>query len=61
MCPDSDIATKISLGKTKCWYMIRYGLPSYYKNELIKRINDSIYYSVSFGEAVNSVIQKCQY
>ena len=34
--------------------MIRYGLPSYYKNELIKRINDSIYYSVSFGEAVNS-------
>ena len=36
-------------------------VPSYYKNELIKRINDSIYYSVSFGEAVNSVIQKCQY
>ena len=40
--------------------MILYGLGPYYKNELIKRINDSIYYSVSFDEALNSVIQKCQ-
>ena len=60
MCPDSDIATKISLGKTKCQYMILYGLAPYYKNELIKSISDSIYYSVSFDEALNSVIQKCQ-
>ena len=32
----------------------------YYKNELIKRITDSIYYSASFDEALNSVIQKYQ-
>ena len=60
MCPECDIATKISLGKTKCRYMILCGLSSYYKNELIKRINDSIYYSLSFDEALNSVIQKYQ-
>ena len=60
MSPDSDIATKISLGKTKCRYMILYRLAPYYKNELIKSINDSIYYSVSFDEALNCVIQKCQ-
>ena len=40
--------------------MILYGRAPYYKDELIKRINDSIYYSVSFDEALNSVIQKCQ-
>ena len=40
--------------------MILYGVGPYYKNELTKRIIDSIYYSVSFDEALNSVIQKCQ-
>ena len=60
MCPDSDIATKISRGKTKCRYMILYGLAPYYQNELIRLINDSIYHSVSFDEALNYVIQKCQ-
>ena len=60
MCPDNDIPTKISLSKTKCRCMILYGLDPYYKNELIKRINDSMYYSVSLDEALNYVIQKCQ-
>ena len=46
MRPDSDIATKISRGKTKCRYMILYGLAPYYQNELIRLINDSIYHSV---------------
>ena len=40
--------------------MILYELALYYKNELIKRINDSIYYSVPFDEALNYVMQKCQ-
>ena len=41
MCPDSDIATKISIGKTKCRYIL-FGLAPYYKNELLKRINDTL-------------------
>ena len=40
--------------------MILYGQAPYHKNEFIKRINDSIYYSVSFDEALNSVIHNCQ-
>ena len=60
MCPDSDIAIKISLEKTKCRYMILYGLAPYFENDLVKRVNDSICYFVSFDEALNSVMQKCQ-
>ena len=40
--------------------MILYWQAPYHKNEFIKRINDSICYSVSFDEALNSVIHKCQ-
>ena len=40
--------------------MILYSPALYFKDNLIKRINDSIYNSASFDEALNSVIQKCQ-
>lgn len=40
--------------------MILCGPALYFTNNLIKRINDSIYNSVSFDETLNSVIQKCQ-
>ena len=40
--------------------MILYGLAPYYKDKLIKQINDSICYSISFDEALNSIVQKCQ-
>ena len=40
--------------------MILYGLAPYYENDLVKRVNDSICYFVSFDEALNSVMQKCQ-
>ena len=64
MCPDSDIATKISLGKTKCQYMILYGLAPYYKNELIKRINDSLLLCIiwwSFKFCYTKVWGGCQH
>ena len=32
----------------------------YCKDKLIKQINDSICYSISFDEALNSIVQKCQ-
>ena len=60
MFPDSDIATQFTLGKTKRRYMILYGLAPYYKDKLIKQINDSICYIISFDEALSSIVQKCQ-
>ena len=59
MFPDSDIATQFTLGKTKCRHMILYGLAPYYRDKLIKQITGSICYSLSFDEALNSIVQKC--
>ena len=60
MFPDSDTVTQFILGNMKCQYMILYGLAPYYKDKLIKQTNNSICYSISFDEALNSIVQKCQ-
>ena len=60
MFPDSEVAQKFSMGKIKSRYMIIYGLAPYFKIELLKKINSSLFYSVSFNESFNSELQKCQ-
>ena len=55
MFPDSEIASRFSMGKTKSRYMILYGLAPHFKSRLRKAINSSIYYSLSFDESLNSV------
>ena len=60
MFPDSEVAQKFSVGKTKIRYTIIYGLAPYFKKELLKKINSSLFYSVSFDESFNSELQKCQ-
>ena len=40
--------------------MILSGLAPYYKDKLMKQIKDIICYSISFDEALNSIVQKCQ-
>lgn len=60
MFPDSDIASQFALGKTKCCYMINYGLYSYFKDNLVRTINSSPFYTLSFDESMNSVMQNCQ-
>ena len=59
MFPDSEVAQKFSMGKTKSRYMVIYGLTPYFKKELLKKINSSLFYSVSFDESFNSELQKC--
>ena len=61
MFPESEVAQKLSMMKTKSRYMIIYGLAPYFKKKLLKKINFSFfYYSVSFDESFNSELQKCQ-
>ena len=40
--------------------MIICGLAPYFKKELLKKINSSLFYSLSFNESFNSELQKCQ-
>ena len=60
MFPDSEVAAQFSLGKSKCRYMLLFGIAPHFKSILKKDINTSSFYSVSFDESLNSVIQKCQ-
>ena len=52
MFPDSEVVQKFSMGKAKSRYMIIYGLASYFKKELLKKLNSSLFYSVSFDESL---------
>ena len=46
------------LGKTKCGYLITYGISPFFKDELIKTIKSAPFLSVSFDESMNRVFQE---
>ena len=60
MFPDSEVASKHILDKTKCAYFMNYGIAPHFKNILTKAITESPFYSLSFDESLNAVIQSCQ-
>ena len=57
---DSEIAHQFSLGKTKCRYMILYGIAPYCNSELLKQINSSPYFSLLFDKSLNPMLEECQ-
>ena len=60
MFPDSEISFNLKLGKTKCAYLMNYGIAPHFKSNLLKSINNSSFYSLSFDESLNNVLQICQ-
>ena len=60
MFPDSEIAQKFKLGKTKCAYLFNYGMAPFVKYQLVKNIVASPFYTVSFDESMNIVLQNEQ-
>lgn len=60
MFPDSDIAKNFALGKTKCAYLINFGLSPFFKLELVNCIKSSPYFIASFDESLNQVTQNEQ-
>ena len=60
MFSDSEIASEFTLGKTKCSYLISYGLAPYFKDTLFREISTSEFFSLSFDESLNKEIQSCQ-
>ena len=54
MFPDSKIANKFSLGRTKCSYMLTYGISPYFASLLLDiKHNDN--FSIFFDESLNSL------
>ena len=55
MFPDSKIANKFLLARTKCSYMITYGIAPYFASLLLEDIKLSESFSISFDDSLNSV------
>ena len=60
MFADSKVAKSFQLSKTKCGYFITYGLAPYVKGLLMKKIQSSPFFVLSFDESLNIIIQKEQ-
>lgn len=58
--PDSEIAKKIRLKRTKIGYSLMYGIAPYFKNQLILNVLKCNFFSVGFDESLNKVSQKTQ-
>ena len=58
MFPDSEVAQKFQLGRTKLSYMISYGLVPYFRDILDKQLTSCDNFRISFDEAFNDVSQK---
>lgn len=60
MFPDSAIAAGFTLSKTKCAYVVKYGIAPWLKQNLCQVISDSPFFSVSYDESLNRQMQEQQ-
>ena len=60
MFPDSKIHDQYSMGKSKCSYIVNFGLGPFFQNELIERVKKSPFFAISFDESLNETIKKQQ-
>ena len=60
MFPDSDIATRMKLGRTKATYIANFGMLPYVLMLLHGTINKSPVYILSFDESLNKITQECE-
>ena len=52
--PDSEIARKFTISKTKCAYLMNYIITPHFKSILLISIQNSPFYSLSLGEWIQS-------
>ena len=60
MFPDSAVANEFTCSKTKCGYLITYGLSPFFKKKMVDNVKASPYYSVMFDESMNKILQQEQ-
>ena len=60
MFPDSNIAKKYHLGPDKLRYSVNFELGPYFKDILMKSINKSAHFVISFDESLNRATQSSE-
>jgi len=60
MFPDSKVAEKFSLGKTKASYLINYGLAKFFAKQLEDKLKSTESFVICFDESMNRVVQRGQ-
>ena len=60
MFNDSEVAKRFFLSKTKCGYLVNFGLAPYYERLLLDEILKAPYYTVLFDETLNKIVQEEQ-
>ena len=60
MFKDSESAKGFALSRTKCTYLINFGVAPYFRQELINSIKTSPHFAVSFDKSLNRVLQDDQ-
>ncbi|XP_062564961.1 uncharacterized protein LOC134227461 [Armigeres subalbatus] len=60
MFPDSDIAAKMEMGRTKVGYLLTYGIAPYYTKELMSALEECVEFAIGFDETLNKISQRQQ-
>ena len=60
MFPDSQIASKFSRSKTKCSYIINFGLAPYFSEVLLSQIKASSFFVISYDVRLNKILRNEQ-
>ena len=60
MFPDSQIAQKFRLHRTKIAYSINYGIAPYYFNKIMETLKECEYFVLAFDESMNKIAKKTQ-
>lgn len=58
--PDSEIASKMNLGKTKVAYTVVFGIAKYFENEMTNLLATTTEIVLGFDESLNKISQKKQ-
>ena len=60
MFPVGQIASKFSLSKTKCSYILNFGLAPYFIEVLLSQIKASSFFVISHDESLNKILRNEQ-
>jgi hypothetical protein len=60
MFPDSKVAEKFSLARTKATYITNYGLAPYFATELKDKLKSTEAFVICFDESLNTAVQQGQ-
>ena len=60
MFPDRNIASQMEFGRMKLMYTVNFGITPYFRKILNNEIVNSEWYTISFDESLNKVVQECK-